>query len=267
MPVSHGPSEEVTVADTAAELAGYPREDGAIGVVINPPSLYVRAGSWFPIGESPVSEVTNPHIFEDFVSGDVSGDAPIGDLGWRISGGGATASAVAPSSGTVGVLSFETFTNIGTYAVLYLRESPHVGVVPPASMFDLTFVARLVQADGDTLCRFGLANDATANPPGDGIFFEKLTSDSSWFGVTRSGGTQTRTAALRTADTAWIRGRIRRVDGSTVAFSLGEEASANATVNIPTAALQPFVAIRNSTTASKKIEVDYMDLLITGLRP
>jgi hypothetical protein len=208
--------------------------------------------------------VTSPRIYDDFVSGGTSVGG-IGDLGWFTLEG--TTQLLASALGRVGVISRSTTATSGLYAVLYLRQDPTVGVVHTSDMFDVTFVVRLQQSDSDTLVRFGLANDATANPPANGVYIEKLAADTSWFGVTRTSTptqSQSRTAALGSTNTSWIKGRIRRLDASTIAFDMGGGVQ-TATTNIPNAALQPFVAIWNSAAVNKVIEIDYIDLSVPGL--
>jgi hypothetical protein len=209
-----------------------------------------------------LSQRVNPRIFDDFVSGGTSVGG-VGDLNWLYLEG--TTQLVAPAAGRVGVISRSTTATSGLYAVLYLRQDPTVGVVHSSNNFDSTFMVRLAQTDADTLVRFGLGNDATANPPANGVYLEKLAADVSWYGVTRSGGAQSRTAALGTTTTNWLKGRVRRIDASTVGFTLDGGVETTATANIPSVGAQPFVAIRNSVAVAKVIEIDYVDLTVQGL--
>jgi hypothetical protein len=57
----------------------------------------------------------------------------------------------------------------------------------------------LTQADTNILVRVGVASEMTSDPPTDGVYFEKLAADTSWFRVGRASGTSTRD------DTGWRR--------------------------------------------------------------
>jgi hypothetical protein len=288
-----------SIADTSSDLPPT-HLPGALYVVLSPLSLWAyKAGVWTQVATpanqaiSAASEFTSGivtlasqtetdlgvndtkavtplklrsavltalRIFDDFISGSViSGE--VGSLGWQFT---TIVANLASSAGRVGVIAVDSSAVSGTYSVMYVRSQPTIGVVVGSDTFDLTFALRLQQTDADTLVRFGMGNDATANPPANGIYIEKLAADTQFFGVTRSGGVESRTAALATADTSWHKFRIRRLDATTISFSI-DGGVQTATANIPTTHLQPFVAIRSNTTTQKRIEVDYVDLQVTGL--
>jgi len=83
--------------------------------------------------------------------------------------------------------------------------------------------------------------------------------------VTRAASAQTRTDTGIAVDTSFHRFRIRRVDGSTIGFTLDAAAEVTHTANIPTVGLVSGQVIRNSAAAAKTYDIDYYDLLITGL--
>ncbi len=59
--------------------------------------------------------------------------------------------------------------------------------------------------------------------------------------------------------------RIRRVDASTVGFTVNDGTEVTATGNIPTATLSPFIAITNTTANAKSVDIDYFDLMVRGI--
>jgi hypothetical protein len=58
---------------------------------------------------------------------------------------------------------------------------------------------------------------------------------------------------------------LRRIDASTIGFSTAGGAEVTVTLNVPTAAVEPFVQIKNAKAASKTIDVDYFERRIGGL--
>lgn len=186
----------------------------------------------------------------------------IGELGWS-TGGGTVASTVS-SAGHPGINSRGTGGSAGT--VTYARlAATTTGHILSAELFDMTWVLRLTQSDTDTALRIGIGADSSANPPNDGIFVEKLYADTSWFGVTRAASSQNRTAALVTSDTGWHRVRIRRIDASTIGFTVDAGAEVQATLTIPTVAMVPFFTIINQTAVNKLLDMDFFSLRITGI--
>lgn len=95
--------------------------------------------------------------------------------------------------------------------------------------------------------------------------FEKDYSDTDWWLFTRSGGSQTKTDSGVAVGIGWVRLRIRRVDASTIGFSLDGGNESQQTTNIPTIALQAFVSIPNNENQTKSVDVDYFTISITGL--
>ena len=135
----------------------------------------------------------------------------------------------------------------------------------PAAMFDLNWIFRPNTVDSNTLIRVGIGTNPTATPLTDGIYLEKLAADTQFFGVTRAASSQTRTAALATVNAStWYRIRIRRIDASTIGFTLNGGTEVTATATVPTAVLTPFVYI-TSASGSKTLDVDYFDISFSGL--
>lgn len=205
---------------------------------------------------------TMAYLRDDFISGTTTSGA-VGDLGWTFSGG--TVGYLAPDAGRLGVLWRPTGATAGTYAVTRLQNIT-TGPLLPANTFDSTFIFRTRETDADTTIRCGLGANAIDNPPADGIYVERLGADATWFFVTRAAGIQTRLNSGVAVGTSWLKARIRRVNASTIGFTLNANAEQTMTATIPTAALNPFFANSNgAAAASKSLEVDLFDLLVTGL--
>jgi len=120
-------------------------------------------------------------------------------------------------------------------------------------LFD-SYMTQYVQWTGTvTDLRFGFIGTATAaNPPTDGIYFEKLAADTNWFLVCRKDGappTQTRVDTGVAANNAFEGRelfRLRRVDATTIGATVGSGSEVTSTTNIPTANqanLDPFMGL------------------------
>ena len=201
-------------------------------------------------------------VKDEFTGGGTT-SGTVGELGWFFVGGSVTMGAAAVA-GRPGIMRRDTSATAATYAYTRLANTS-VGQLTPADTFDATFIARLNQADTDTLCRIGLGADASANPPTDGLYLEKLAADTNWHAVSRAAGVETRTAMAAVGAGAWIKVRLRRVNGTTLGITLDSAAEVTFTTNIPTVALNPFFAVHNAVAASKTLDVDWFDLLVTGI--
>ena len=217
-------------------------------------------------GLRPASAPAKAYFADDFLSGPVSSQGAIGGIGWTAMGP-AWPLALVSETNHPGILRIDTTTTINTIAGIGLhRGSSGAGVVSPADTFDVIFIVRLNSNDASTLARLGLMMNPTLNAPADGVYIEKLAADTSWFGVTRASGTQNRTAALASTSSGWVKFRIRRVNPTTVGFTVDGGAEVTATLTIPTAQLVPALYIVNSASSSKTLDVDYFDLALTVTR-
>jgi hypothetical protein len=198
-------------------------------------------------------------VSDEFYGGTASNP---GSLGWSVASG--TVTFLASTADHPGIIRKSTGTTSGTMANLFMPATNGLALLPSV-LFDTTWITRLNTNDTDTLQRLGLSSGVATNPASDGIWIEKLEADTSWFGVCRSGSTQTRTAALLACDTSFHRWRIRRVDASTIGFTVDGGTEVTVTTNIPTAVLDFFFAIRNNVASDKNHDIDYFDCLIAGL--
>ena len=99
--------------------------------------------------------------------------------------------------------------------------------------------------------RIGFLDDHNSSPPNNGVYFERLIGDATFFAVTRSGGTQTRTSTTITysADT-WYVLKIRRTPSNEAEFTVDSNTPLLNTTNIPTSYLNPGCQIQGSGSES-----------------
>jgi len=136
-----------------------------------------------------------------------------------------------------------------------------------SELFDLTWVFRLNVNDANTRVRLGLTSDATIDAPVSAIYLEKQGADTSWFGTVRNASTESRTAAIAAVDTGWHKVRIRRIDASTIGFTIDALAEVTiATANVPGAVgVHPMTQLFNIDAVSKTLDHDFFRMKIGGL--
>jgi hypothetical protein len=93
-----------------------------------------------------------------------------------------------------------------------------------------------------------------------GAWIERLSTDTSFFGVARNGGVQSRTAALIAQDTTMHTFRIRRISATSLGFQVDRTGTEQVlTTNIPDAAdIMAFgLQIIPTTVTARSCEVDF----------
>ena len=211
-----------------------------------------------------------PPIEDDFIGGSTT-STDVGELKWNLTGAG-TLTYVPAETGHPGILRLGSSAVPGVYAILRPGGGGANAPVHTDDNFDVSFIFRLgfAGSDTDALVRFGLGNDATANPPTDGIYIEKLAADSSWYAVCRASGTETRTVIGSVGSSfTWFFFRIRRYSDTKIGFSVGAEVNQTPDVtistNVPSVAAQPFIGVRTAAAAEKYLDMDAFGLQVTGL--
>jgi hypothetical protein len=209
---------------------------------------------------------TTSLVQDDFIAGSLtSGD--IGELGWTLPSG--TLAYGAGVASHPGVVRLSTGSTITTLAALVLRPST-TGLVLPADSFDMEFVLALHTMDTDTSIRFGLLDGYSGFNPTQGIWFEKAGAATAWYVACKDGSGTTGSTALAApvADT-YQRFRIRRINSTTIGFTIGDLANGASdytiTANVPTKALTPMLLLLNTAAADKSVDIDWFQLHITGM--
>ncbi|PWT74213.1 MAG: hypothetical protein C5B60_07065 [Chloroflexi bacterium] len=137
-------------------------------------------------------------------------------------------------------------------------------------MFDHYLIARIKTSTTAIIARWGIfwiGENVIANPPTTGIYFERLDTDTNWFGVCRNISSQTRVDMGVAGDLAFHRFRIRRNDATSIAFSIdgGTEQIINTNVPNTTQATFPVFECGATTATGKDIDIDFFDQLLTGM--
>jgi len=201
-----------------------------------------------------------------------------GQLGWGWEGGDAFAE-IAVATGHVGVLMRETGAVSGTRCRTYLPTRRAFNLIPLFNVddpFEVDFVFVMLQMT-NVVVRVGIfqiahAGSGTADdPPAEGIYFERLDTDTNWFGVCRSAGAppETRVDTGKPFNTAWRKLSIRRKkagSGSTgiIRFVVNDDEvnGVEVSANIPTDRMGLMFFHRNTAAVNKQMYIDAATLRI-----
>jgi hypothetical protein len=216
--------------------------------------------------------ISQAPLVDDFLNGDTTGGA-IGQLGWRLAAvGGGSVNYLDPTDAQLGgrsALYVVTGAVSGDLTAIGIGGS-NVGMVDPESSWIMEWLFRPTTLT-NTTHRLGLLNSAaiTDNPPTNGIYVEKLTGETPFYGVCRSGGVQTRTQLLAVpVSTDWYHLTIIRRPTS-VEFQYRDMPNdfdgAVVSTNIPTVRLAPWAHVRTSTSSAMSMYIDAFQLTINGL--
>jgi len=204
-------------------------------------------------------------IYDEFFTGSTAGN-----LGFTITnlgggGGGPASTIVTGVPNHPGIIQISTGTNSGHTRIHSLGPTTTLGGINPVDNFDITWVILPSTAADTIIIRAGIDSSAALLQPADGIYFEKILGDVNWFGITRAGGTETRTNTNQAFAAAWVRLRLRRVNSTTIGFQINNTTEVTATANIPTRRLIPFILVSNGNSGLRTVQHDFFHCLITGL--
>lgn len=181
-------------------------------------------------------------------------------LGWVTSG---TTRGIVSVANHPGLFQLDTSAVAGTFSAVFQLGSSG-SMFPPALPRNTTWNAQLVQVDANTTARIGEFAGPTA-APNRGIFFEKLDADVNWFCVLGNGGVFSRTDSGVPVNTSYHNFSYRST-GTSVSWSIDNVAVCGSmSTNYPATDITPAAQIVNSAAAVKLFNLDYFQILLTGL--
>lgn len=183
-------------------------------------------------------------------------------MGWNTAG---TVTASVSSGSNIGIINLSTTAVISTIARLHNYGANHVAA---AQDWSSTFIVKLLTNDANTTVRYGLSDGWGTNPPTAGIYFEKLDGDTNWFCVNRVSGVETGTHIDSgvAVTTSFVKFQINRTRGGSSFLINGVSVcSSPMTGNLPTGAIGQGVFLINSAASAKTVDIDYLDLTVTGM--
>ena len=111
--------------------------------------------------------------------------------------------------------------------------------------------------------RIGFLDNHTSTPPNNGIYFERLIGEGTFFVVTRSTSTQTRTnTTIAYSANTWYVLKIKRTPTNGAEFTIDANAPITNTTNIPSSYLNPGCQIKGDGTnaADENFKFDFFSL-------
>ena len=201
-------------------------------------------------------------VVDEFLGG-TTASGSVGGLGWN--SGGTISAGTGNLANHPGTIIVDTGASSGTTARINCFGTGHIDY--RATTISNVWIVKLAQTDAFTLARVGIMSSLGVSPPTEGVYFERLAADTNWFAVTMSNSTPaTRADTGIAASTNWVRFRTEGSSAS-VRFYINDVLVATQTTQIPNQAtlVCPGVQIINSEAASKKIEVDYFNMRVSGM--
>lgn len=213
---------------------------------------------WELLNYTAFDQVANPMMFDDFFGlSTETGEA--GEHGWTFTNG-SFAALNDPSVLANGVIRRTSGVTAAQVASMN-PGSTTLGGRMMQNIFDCTWRIALVATNADFAVRFGWTSDAGAAAPVNGVYFERLAADTSFFGVSRNTSAENRTAALLAQDTNFHTFRVARANGSNLIWVVDEQTTqtVQTPANIPdnTDVMVPFLHIVPTTTTARSVDIDY----------
>jgi len=187
----------------------------------------------------------------------------IGELGWGFTSG--TWNLINAVTNHPGICRRTSTAVIDAIASAY----PGGGGATPNMNFDqlreMNWVVRVPTTIANMDIRIGLSSDFTAAAAANGAYFEKLATDTNWFGVGRVSSVETRTdTTVAGAADAWVNFRLRRVSATVLGFSVNNGAEIQVAGNMPidTTALLPGFHVVPKSLAARSLDVDFFSMTL-----
>jgi hypothetical protein len=199
---------------------------------------------------------------DDFVTGFQSGSGAIGVLGW-FAGGGVSTQVVGVNN--IGISRRDTSAVANT--ISYMLLSGAQMQIDRSLFYKTTWIVRLSQVDVDMVARIGMTSGGTVSPTaGAGAFFEKSAGSGNWLLVTVLGGVAQSTDSGIVADTDFhVFTIVRDPVVDNYSYYIDYVLVGVRSTNMPNTGVQPFVHIVNLVAASKIMDIDYFEIIVSGI--
>lgn len=197
---------------------------------------------------------------DDFIFGS-SSDGSIGSLGFNFAG---TYAAGVGIANRPGIVNLSTGAVLGTIARMNTFGSTSV----IGSLKQITWIVSLVSNDANTIVRIGSVSAWNSDPPNEGVYFERLDTDTNWFAVTRTGSVSAARVDTGIATSVAYRKFSIKYTPTVIEYYIDDVLVATQTTQIPASSIvnTPGLHIKNSTAASKSMNIDYFSVLYSVTR-
>lgn len=199
------------------------------------------------------------YLYDDFVSGNTTGDNVVGALGWRryAASGGSVAAWSIPDSDVFGSANLTTSTTSGGNAAIYLNFS-NIGNGSGRSIIRFRM---MLNSTSNVISRHGFG-DAVGSGVSlvDGVYFYYDPGTSAnWQIRTVSNSTQTSVTTSVAANTSWNWYRIE-MTSSRADFYINDSLVGSITTNIPSGNSRLFGIVNEAWTTDTVNKVVWIDV-------
>ena len=243
--------------------AGCPSYPGA--PVVSFTLLSKEETNLYPIPSFPGETSKSPSLYfdDDFFGGDLQSGS-IGDLGWKANNMNMFGLPAQPNH--PGVVGSYLLNGIGSLELSNVIGPPILG----SYYFDVTFIAMMIINNTNVGFKVGLMSAPDTDPFSDGLYIEKAKADTSFFGTARSSSIESRINTGIVANATWNSFRIRRINDTTIGFSLnyGQVPEVTLSSNIPLVGLKPSIQLDASGSPGflQAMLIDKFSCYITNLQ-
>ena len=196
-----------------------------------------------------------PVFFDEFIVGSTEG-GEMGEMGWNFTNG--TWTITTATANHPGVARRASTAVSGTVASVFTGGGGTAVSILGSQIDEQSWIVSLVTSSTNCDYRFGFFSDVTANPPTHGAYVEKLTADTNWFGVNRLSSAETRAdLGVAAAASTWFKLKIRRVDATTMAYSIDGGSETTIATHSPNGVSLAFgFQIIPTTANARSVDVD-----------
>lgn len=214
---------------------------------------------WHPthaITPDPNLPSTGWSFVEDFISASTE-TGEVGVIGASFTNG--SVATLAPVTGNPGILSRVSSATANQVASMSPQTSGATTTMKMSEWSQMIFRGALATTGADFIVRWGFGDNATSNPPANFIGIERVAADLSFFAVCRSGGVQTRSAALIAQDTNYHSFSIRQISATSIGFQVDRGVEVVISTNVPagTINLTPMHTIIPTAAAARTHNIDF----------
>ena len=189
----------------------------------------------------------------------------IGSTGWSFTNG--TVSNSGNEQNHPGIL-LRQCANTNTQVASFYPSAAGTNTLFRFDEFDrMTWIVAPAAINADYDVRIGVFTDVTDSTPLNGVYVERLRTDTSWFGVSRQNNIETRTAALKAYTlNNWSRICVRRISTTQVGFSFDSGAEVTLSTNIPAATANLNFGVQIVSGGSVRgIKIDFFSLRLLAI--
>ncbi len=197
-----------------------------------------------------------------FAAGTTNGT--IGELGWAFTGD--NIAKLVGQAAHPGILQ-RTSTSNAVLAETWLGHDANAAQAFAALSgvaFRAALIIKIENNSATTTIRMGFADDASAAPPNNGVYFENTTG--TWTGVARSSSMSSTTSSSTTADNVFHTFQIVNDGANNVSFWDNDMLLGTVTSHVPGGALLPFFDIQSNNASSKSMDIDAFQFTMTVSR-